>query len=601
MSTSALSTRQLARAALVVLLGFAASGLLGLLRQSVIAATFGASAALDSYFAAQRIPEMLFVLVAGGALGSSFIPVFTRFLQAKDHDGAWRLARAVMRWTLGAAVALALLIALLAQPIVATFLAPDAPPERIALIVNLTRIMLLTVPIFAVSGLMMGILNAHQSFTLPALAAALYNVGQIVGALVLARALPTLIVGGEASANVYGLAWGVVLGAGLHLAIQVPGLRRINTIDRRGADVASPAAANGQTGRQTHGSAPTESTRVGGTTRASSDTSSSDMSSPAVTQDGRDESRPYNGSQSDVPRAAREVLLLMLPRVLGLAVVQVNFVVNVALAYPPRMVEGSVSAFTYAWTLMFFALGVVAQSVGTALFPSLAALAAVGDWAGYRERLSGAMRAVLFLALPATAAMIALGEPIIRALFERGAWTRTDSSATAWALAFLAIGVAGHALLELLARAFYALADTRTPVTVGIGAMIANITLSLLFVQFIGDPNDLARGAFAGLALANALTTLVEAGVLWWLLRRRIGALYERQVFATIGTAGTAALLMGAVVWGVSDLAADYGVWAQVIGGGAVGGAVFFGLALLLRADEARGVMAVVMRRIRRG
>jgi putative peptidoglycan lipid II flippase len=295
------------------------------------------------------------------------------------------------------------------------------------------------------------------------------------------------------------------------------------------------------------------------------------------------------------------VLLLMLPRVLGLAVVQVNFVVNVALAYPPRMVEGSVSAFTYAWTLMFFALGVVAQSVGTALFPSLAALAAVGDWAGYRERLSGAMRAVLFLALPATAAMIALGEPIIRALFERGAWTRTDSSATAWALAFLAIGVAGHALLELLARAFYALADTRTPVTVGIGAMIANITLSLLFVQFIGDPNDLARGAFAGLALANALTTLVEAGVLWWLLRRRIGALYERQVFATIGTAGTAALLMGAVVWGVSDLAADYGVWAQVIGGGAVGGAVFFGLALLLRADEARGVMAVVMRRIRRG
>ncbi len=565
MSSSALSTRQLARAALVVLLGFAASGLLGLLRQSMIASTFGASAALDSYFAAQRIPEMLFVLVAGGALGSSFIPVFTRFLQAEDQRGAWRLARTVMRWALGAASALAILIALLAQPIVTTFLAPDAAPERAALIVDLTRIMLLTVPIFAFSGLMMGVLNAHQSFTLPALAAAMYNVGQIFGALVLARALPALVVGGETSANVYGLAWGVVLGAALHLAIQVPGIRRVwaGTTGETGMARGRTHAPSAEEHGQTHGSAPTDTTDA-------------------------------------VPRAAREVLLLMLPRVLGLAVVQINFVVNVALAYPPRMIEGSVSAFTYAWTLMFFALGVVAQSVGTALFPSLASLAAAGDWAGYRARLSGAMRAVLFLALPATAAMIVLGEPVIRALFERGAWTRTDSAATAWALAFLAIGVAGHGLLELLARAFYALADTRTPVTVGIGAMIANIALSLVFVQRIGDPNDLARGAFAGLALANALTTLIEAGVLWWLLRRRIGALYERQVTATIVRAGIAALVMGAVTWSVSHLAADYGVWAQVIGGGVVGGAVFFGLALLLRAEEAHGVLGAVLRRVRR-
>jgi putative peptidoglycan lipid II flippase len=310
----------------------------------------------------------------------------------------------------------------------------------------------------------------------------------------------------------------------------------------------------------------------------------------------------YSTTPADsVPRAAREVLLLMLPRVLGLAVVQINFVVNVALAYPPRMVEGSVSAFTYAWTLMFFALGVVAQSVGTALFPSLASLAAAGDWAGYRARLSGAMRAVLFLALPATALMIVLGEPIIRALFERDAWTRTDSAATAWALAFLAIGVAGHALLELLARAFYALADTRTPVTVGIGAMIANIALSLVFVQLVGDPNDLARGAFGGLALANALTTLVEAGVLWWLLRRRIGSLHEAQIFATIGKVAAAALGMAAVVLVFSAWAAEYGVWAQVIGSGAAGGAVFFALVLLLRADEARGVMGMVIRRVRRG
>lgn len=547
MSASALSTRQIARAALVVLLGFAASGVLGLLRQSVIAATFGASAALDSYFAAQRIPEMLFVLVAGGALGSSFIPVFTRFLTADDHAGAWRLARIVSRWAGGAALVLAVIIALFAQPIVAGFLAPDAPPERQALIVELTRIMLLTVPLFTISGLMMGILNAYQSFMLPALAAAMYNIGQIIGALVLARILPPLVIGGETSANVYGLAWGVVLGALLHLGIQLPGIRAVLAARREEAHALTQA-----------------------------------------------------DSRSVERRAAREVLLLMLPRVLGLAVVQINFIVNVALAYPPRMVAGSVSAFTYAWQLMFFALGVVAQSVGTALFPTLSALASAGDWAGYRDRLSGGMRAVLFLALPATAAMIVLGEPIIRALFERGAWTRVDSAATAWALAFLAIGVAGHALLELLARAFYALADTRTPVIVGIGAMIANIALSLVFIRFVGDPNDLARGAFAGLALANALTTLVEAGVLWWLLRRRIGSLDERRVLSSAGRAALAALGMGVVVAFVSGWAADSGVWAQVLGAGTAGGAAFFGLALLLRVDEAQQVIAIMMRRLRR-
>jgi putative peptidoglycan lipid II flippase len=394
---------------------------------------------------------------------------------------------------------------------------------------------------------MMGILNAHQSFTLPALAAAMYNVGQIIGALVLARLLPPLVLGGESSANVYGLAWGIVLGAALHLAIQLPGIRRVW------------GGNDGQTQRST----------------------------PTIS--------------SNVSAAAREVLLLMLPRVLGLAVVQINFIVNVALAYPPRMVAGSVSAFTYAWTLMFFALGVVAQSVGTALFPSLAALAAAGDWTGYRARLSEAMRAVLFLALPATVVLIVLGEPIIRALLERNAWTPTDSAATAWALAFLAIGVAGHGLLELLARAFYALSDTRTPVTIGILAMIANIALSLVFVQVVGDPNDLVRGAFAGLALANALTTLVEAVILWALLRRRIGSLHERQVFTTIGKAGAASLAMAAVIAWVSGVLAVYGAWAQVIGSGAAGGAVFFGLALLLRADEAQSVIGILMRRLRRG
>ena len=92
----------------------------------------------------------------------------------------------------------------------------------------------------------------------------------------------------------------------------------------------------------------------------------------------------------------------------------------------------------------------------------------------------------------------------------------------AWALSFYAIGIAGFALLEVLSRAFYALEDTWTPVIAGAAAMLSNIVLNMIFIQFIGDPESLARGAFAGLALANALTTIVEALALWWLLRRRL-------------------------------------------------------------------------------
>jgi putative peptidoglycan lipid II flippase len=538
MVRSALSNRQIARAALVVLLGFAASGILGLVRQAVISSTFGASAALDSFYAAQRIPEMLFVLVAGGALGSSFIPVFARLLQREDHGAAWRLASAVMTIALLAAAGLALLIALLAPPIVTTVLAPDAPAELQDLTTNLTRIMLLTVPIFAVSGLLMGILNAQQSFTLPALAAAMYNVGQIVGAVVLSRALPSISVGGETGVNIYGLAWGAVLGAVLHLAIQLPGLRGIGARLRALADWRA--------------------------------------------------------------EGAREVLLLMLPRVVGLGVVQINFLVNVALAYPPRMVEGSVSAFTQAWQLMFFVLGIVAQSVGTALFPSLSALAAAGNLDGFRERLSDAVRGVLFLALPAGVGLVVLGEAVIRALFERGAWTAEDTQGTAWALAFLAIGIAGHALLELLSRAFYALEDTRTPVMIGVLSMVANIVLSLVFVRLIGDPASLARGAFAGLALANSVTTLAEAAVLWLLLRRRVGVLDDRAVLISIGRAALAAAVMGILVAWLVGVLAGAGAWAQVSVGAAAGGAAYFALALLLGASEARRIPMLVLSRFRR-
>ncbi len=455
MTVRALNSAQIARATLILIGGFLASGVLGLLRTWAFSVTFGASPELDAFYAAQRLPEALFVLVAGGALGSSFIPVFERFLAKDDTDGAWRLASAVMTCTALIGAALALILAAAAPLVVPPLLEPGSPPERAALTITLTQIMLLTVAVFSVSGLLMGILNAQRIFLLPALALSMNNIGQIIGAFALTRLLSP-----DGAPSVYGLAWGAVLGACLHLLIQLPGLRRAGARLRLLPDMRVPGV--------------------------------------------------------------REVLLLMGPRILGLAVVQINFVVNVNLT--SGMVEGSRTALITAWTLMFFILGVIGQSLGSALFPSLAALAAAGDRAGYVARLNRGLLAVLALSAPAMLAVWLLGEWGIRLVFEYGAWSPDATAATALALSVFAIGIPGHAALEILSRAFYARGNTRTPVLVGVAAMGANIALSLIFIQFIGDPASLRGGAYSGLALANAVTTLVEAIVLWWLLRRTIAA-----------------------------------------------------------------------------
>lgn len=526
----ALSTRQLITAALTVLLGFLASGVLGIIRTLIVSAQFGTSAALDAFYASQRLPEVLFVLVAGGALGSSFIPVYAR-LRQQDEAQAWRLASAVMTLAALAAGIGGGLIALFAPQLMDGLMAERSPELR-ALAADLTRIQMLTPFIFTISGLLMGLLQSHGRFLLPSLAISMNNVGIILGALFIAPNLPAGAQVAQVNANnIYGLAYGAVLSALLHLAVQLPALRGIGARLR-----VYPAPRTQGVGR---------------------------------------------------------VLWLMIPRVAGLAVTQINFLVNIILS--SAMIEGSLVALNTAFTLMFFALGVIGQSVGSAVFPSLAALWNEGNREGYRQRLAGAVRAVLFLALPATAVFIVLGVPLV-SLFERGEWTSISTRATAWALAFYGVGIAGFALLEVLSRAFYALEDSWTPVLIGAGAMLSNIGLSLLFVRLIGNPQALDQGAFGGLALANSLTTLIEALVLWGMLSRRVGGLYDGQVLSMALRCSLSALLAGAAMW-LCDQVLPFEGFGLLLAGGMLGAGVYLLATLALRVDEVRALPKLLMRR----
>lgn len=518
-SAPSLDRRRLAGAALVVMLFFVFSRATGLLREIVIGDQFGTSAELDAYLAAFRVPDILFQLVAGGALGSAFIPTFASYLVQRDRAEAWRLFSRVLNWVTLVLVVAASVAAIFALPLVRWVIAPGFDPAQQQLTASLMRWMLLSSIIFGASGLAMGALNALQHFLLPALAPVLYNLSILLGAWLLAPQM-----------GIYGVVAGAVGGALAHFLVQLPGLWRQRA-------------------------------------RYSLDFTLRD---PGV----------------------REVARLMGPRVLGLLFVQMHFLVNTILA--SGLAEGSLSALNYAWLLMLLPLGIFAQAIGTVVFPTFAAQVAAGEQASLGDSFTQIARLVVFLTLPAALGLAALGVPLVRLLLEHGEFGADSTAMVAYALRFYALGLLGHAGVEIGVRVFYALHDTWTPVQIGIGAMALNILLSLLWVGWL---------SFGGLALANSVATLLEMGLLLWLLHRRLGGLdWTRLVHTVWRSAVAGAVMVAAIVgwltWANGHLAPGFPlVWGTALGGMLLAVLVYGGVALLLGRGEVRTLRAALQRR----
>jgi putative peptidoglycan lipid II flippase len=516
---SSLEERRLARAAGVVMAGFVLSNLTGLVKWVLVSNVFGTQAELDAFNAANRLPEVLFSVMAGGALASAFVPTFTSFLTRGDREGAWRLASAIANLVFLAMSAAAALAWLAAPWLVPTILAPGFGLQETQLTVALLRILLLSAVIFGISGMLMGVLNAHQHFLLPALAPTFLWLGWIVGVWFFVP-----------RTGIFGLAWGVVLGAGMHLLIQLPGLR--------GRGARYRLALN--------------------------------LSDPAVRQVGR----------------------LMAPRLVGVAFVQLNFLVNVALA--SSMTEGSLTAINYAFFIMLMPQVIIAQAIAIAALPTFSAQVARGDLSSMRATLATTFRGVFFLALPATIGLVLLRRPIVAMLFQRGEFTAYSTDLVAWALLWYGAGLVSHSLVEIASRAFYALQDTFTPVAVGAAAMAVNIGLSFglaaVFVSWGLPPHG-------GLALANTLATSLEAIGLLVLMRRRLDGLDFSRIRRGLATTVLASVLMTLllVIW--LSQAGTQNIWALGLGGVVLGGAGFWLASLALRSPEARQLPALLFKR----
>lgn len=215
LSPSSYTYRQLTFSAALVAGGFLLSKILGLGREVLIAQAFGTSGDLDAYYAAFNFPDLLFALIPGGALASVFVPVLSTYLTRGGEEDGWRLASIVFNDVLLSVAGLSILGTIFAFPLVAYVIAPGFDSARQVLTADLMRLVFLSTLFFSASGVITSILHAHRHFLMPALAPALYNLGIIFGAIVLAPQF-----------GIYGLAYGVVIGSLFHLGIQLPALAR---------------------------------------------------------------------------------------------------------------------------------------------------------------------------------------------------------------------------------------------------------------------------------------------------------------------------------------------------------------------------------------
>jgi len=533
--------RRIARSTLIVMIAFAAAKLISLVQTLIIAQAFGVGSELDAYVAANRIPELIVILISGGALTHAFIPIFSSFLAKGDLDSAWKLSSNLISTIFALALLISAVVFLLAPWLVREVVAPGFDAETAQNTVDMMRILLLSTIIFAISGIFSGILNSHQHFLLPALAPIMFDIGILAGVLFL---LPRF--------GVHGIAFGAVLGAALHFSIQLPGLIRYRMKWRFELGLRNPQLWH--------------------------------------------------------------VIRLMLPRIGGLGVFSLNFLVMNNIA--SRLGVGSVSALDWGWRLMQIPQTLLGTAMGIVIFPTLAALSEMNDLTGKRDAMSGALRFILISSIPSAIGLIVLGRPLI-SLLERGAFDASASALVYSTLSMFTLGLIVHSALEVIARSFYADKDTLTPLFAALGGAIINFVAAFLlsdlravdgsaFLNSVSEMMPYAGikreiGNVSGLALANSLGVMFEVLSLLYILRRRWHGIQEDALARALLKTLVASLIMAAAIvlvdalWiaAINNQSLPFTILRLVLE--AVIGLVVFALvALLLKMREVSEFWAIV-------
>jgi putative peptidoglycan lipid II flippase len=451
------------------------SRLMGLIRDAFIAARLGAGYYSDCFNIAFEIPNLARRVLGEGALSAFIVPVYSRVRKDESEDNGWRfISNALNTFTI-VTFLMTILGILFSKQLFMLFgglkFYTKGETEYLNLGLSLTRIMFPYLTFLTIASLLMGVLHTHRHFSTPALGSIMLNLTIIIAGLIFTGLLPRPFT--------YVLAWAVLLGGILRVAIMIPSLFA-------------------------HGFRYT----------------------------------PFIDVTS---QRLRSLYRMMIPAVLGLAVVHIN--ISVDANFANFLGPGRVTYIKNANHLIQFPLALFATAIGTAILPQLSGFLLEGKKKHLQEMISFAFRINIVIFVPATIGYIVLGYPIVEMVLQRGYWTSEATLGTHFALVFYSLGLLPMAFLKVITPLYYAREDVMTPFKIGLVSLVSNIVLNTLFILF----TPLEHG---GLALASS----IAAGINFYLLYRRekevFGPVFSRQVRKTFYRTLAASILMGLCAWG---------------------------------------------------
>lgn len=510
------------------------SQILGLVRDRLLAHTFGASVTLDVYYAAFRIPDIIFVSIASIVSIFVLIPFLTHKVEQHRQDAKKFLSNITSAFFLFIVCVSGILFFFVPQ--ISELLYPGFTDSLVrADLIMLTRILLLSPIILGISNILASVTQVFKKFFVYALSPILYNLGIIIGIVWL---YPLF--------GLQGLAYGVVLGALLHLLIQVPAVIKEGLLPRFTLSI--------------------------------------------------------NWIQ------VKTIVLVSLPRTITLAVNQVALLILVGIA--SLLPEGSITIFNFAQNIQAAPLSIIGVSYSVAAFPTLARLFSNGDKEAFLQHMITAIRHVLFWSFPSIVLFIVLRAQIVRTILGSGAFDWTDTRLTAAALALFVISLAAHSLMLLFVRGYYAKGATWKPLFINTFSSVLIIAFAFLgksvfetsqmfqfFLESLFRIEGVAGTSVIVLPLAYSLGMIVNALLFWVLFRRDFGGHLPRFLYTTMGQSFAASVIAGAVAYGgltmldtVFNLETIIGVFLQGLIAGMLGIAAGIVVLLLLKNREVKEI-----------
>lgn len=497
-------------AALVIAFSGVLSRILGFLRDRMLASTFGAGDALDAYYAAFRIPDLFYGLLIAGALSAAFIPLFTE-LQEEDKYESWRLTNGLIH-----AVILVLgilsIFGILFAPLLVALLVPGFGTEQQAVTVTLTRIMLLSPLLLGLSAIFGGVLVSLKRFVAYSLAPVIYNLGIIFGIWFL---VPIY--------GIYGVAWGVVIGALLHMLVQYP------------AFLSSGFVATKE--------------------------------SFFFWRDKR----------------LREVICLMIPRSLSMGITQVSlFVVTI---FASTLSVGSLAAFNFANNIQSVPLGIFGLAFSLAAFPVLSAYAAKKKHEDFFYSVINTSKRILFFVIPLSIAIVLFRAQFVRIILGTGEFDWEDTIMTFEILRYFALSLFAQCLIPLFARSFFALKNTKTPLYIAIFSEVIHI-LALIFLLPYFEERALALSFSIGTIVNFVLLylTLRKQSPVW--KDKDFFLPVSKMVLAAFVAGVVAQVSKSVFALTTDELDTFIEVFLQLLAGLLIGGGVYVAVSALLRVEE---------------